>query len=269
MNREKKFSICKGVQNRHIQEGLKNPLMHLRNLLQRSHAIAYCQLTLRLPSDLAEVLVENAQSKGMSVNSFVLQILMKNLQKREPKAKQPLLKKILNSKQLSAAFLWHYYSSQKQYVNVPNLKTGTLKKVLLRAPSVLESVEKGKPYQKIIEGWFRKLPQNEKQIWKEVCELWGKVIYKSKNKLITVNDIARACLSVDLDEVKPKEVAQILGVTYGTAYKLLPLISEFNNQTDYRVINILASLKMLDEVEDSRLKGKIILLKTFPELNLK
>jgi len=254
---------------RHIPQGLENPLMRLRNLLQCSRAIAYHQITIRLPSDLAEALVENAQSKGMSVNSFVLDILAKNLKNREvKKAKQSLLNKILSNKELSAAFLWRYYSTEKRYCNVSNFKKGTIKRVLLWAPSVLEKVEKGEPYQKIIKRWFRKLPEKEKQIWKQVVELWGKVVYKSKGKAITVNDIAKVCLSMNMEELKPKELAEALGVTYGTAYKLLPLVTEFEDSTDYRVVDILASLKMLDEVEESKLKGKFILTKTFPELDL-
>jgi len=266
MNKEKKFHAFGEVYSRHIQ-GLENPLMRLRNLMQRARAIAYQQITLRLPCDLAEALVEAAQNRGMSVNSFVMDILVKNVQK--PKVKRvKLLDKILTNKELSASFLWYYYANEKQYINVPNFQKGTLKKVLLRSPSVLERVEKGEQYQKIIKLWWKKLPEKEKKLWGEVVELWGKVVYKSKRKVITTNAIAKVCLTMNLEEAKPKQLAEALGVTYGTAYKLMPLVLEFDDSTDYRVKEILASLQMLEEVPEEKFKGRYILAKTFPELNL-
>lgn len=261
--------MFEGVQMRHIPQGLKNPLMHLQNLLEYSRAVAYQQITIRLPSELAEVLVENARQKGISLNGYILDILTKSVQKPKGKAKkQSLLNRILSNKELCAAFLWRYYSTEKHYYNVPNFERGTIEKVLLWSPSVLEKIEQGTPYTTIIKQWYKKLPENEKQLWKEAVELWGKTVCKTKGKAITTNAIAKACLSINLDEANPKQLAHALGTTYGVAYKLMPLVLEFDESTDYRVKEILASLQMLDEVQEAKLKGRDILVKTFPELNL-
>lgn len=228
---------------------MKNQLQFIRNVLEYARTVAYQQITLRLPPDLAEALVESAREKGVSINAFLVGLIAENCkQTKAANSKDDTIEKINANRELQCSFLWFYYNDEDVYRNVPDFQAGKLYRVLLQTPILLEKA-KTEGVEKIIQEHWKKLPNQQRKLWREAIELWDKTVYNGKTKTITFNDLAYAYFKAqkNIDEVSAKDLAKILWLNYNAAYKLFPIFKQFYDEVEYDVMDILASIKLLKD----------------------